>query len=152
MAALLAYVLTVLPLPPFSVWLEDYRAHRFEHTLVRLHHPTQGVKVPPVAAEHRTVRHRSRRWNARLELFKDGGRWRGYIAFDSSRGVSAPRSADQHSEEGSADRKTRASAGAPSDSLRTANIFVDRDPAVIRARFRQYHEETLRGFLRSVLP
>ena len=140
MASLLAYVLHVLPLPPFDVWLADYEAHRFEHTLARARHPVPDGECGPVAAEHRTVRHRSRRWNAQLALFKDGGRWRGYIAFESLLGSVRARS------EAAAGQRMRP------ESFRTANIFVDRDPAIIRTRFREYHDETLRGFLRSVLP
>ena len=131
MTALLGYVLQRLPLPPFEVWMGDLEANRYEHVVTHGLHPASGTTLPPTPVERRSLRHRSRHWNARLELFKDGPRWRGFIAFQSGR---------------------RTAPSAQPESFRTANIFVEHDPDAIRDRFRDYHEETLRGFLRSVLP
>ena len=135
MAALIAYVLETLPLPPFDIWLGDFEGNRFEHTVVRSRHPSSGTVARPTAVDRRLVRHRTRRWSASLELSRDGSRWRGCIAFESARADAQP--------ESRADSK---------DAFRTADIFVEQDPRVIRDRFREYREETLRGFLRSVLP
>ena len=135
MAALLAYLLDTLPLPPFDVWLTDFEGNRFEHTVALSRVPSSGFDAPPAEVDRRTVRHRTRRWSARLELSRDGSRWRGCIAF-------AAAGADT----------VESSRAEPQDAFRTTDIFVERDPRVIRNRFREYHEETLRGFLRSVLP
>ena len=134
-AALLAYVLDTLPLPPFEVWLQDFGRNRFEHAVMGARHVARDATSRPVPVDRRLVRHRTRRWSARLELTQDGARWRGCIAFEMARGASpAP-----------PERETP-------DAFRTTEIFVENNPRVIRDRFRSYHEETLRGFLRSVLP
>ena len=128
MSALLAYLLSVLPLPPFEVWLADREANRFDHVVAWEGRPAGAEASPAATADRRIVRHRRRSWDARLRLFREGTRWRGYIAFEPNRALGGP------------------------VSFRTANIFLDRDPSAIRDRFREYHDETLRGFLRSVLP
>lgn len=130
MTTLLAFVLEFLPLPPFEIWLEDREANRFDHIIARAAQPVPREGDRPATADRRTFRHRRRRWAARLQLFRAGAGWRGYIAF--------------HPE--------RVTTGARPNAFRTTDIFVDTDPSAIRDRFREYREETLRGFLRSVLP
>ena len=131
MAALVAYVIHRLPLPPFEAWLEDLELHPLEHAVSRSTRAAFEEQSGPTSVECRDLRHRSRAWHASLELFRDGPRWRGYIAFRAQRA--------RHRE-------------SEAESFRTANIFVESDPDSIRDRFRGYHDETLRGFLRSVLP
>ncbi len=130
MSALLAYVLEILPLPPFEVWVRDREANRFDHLVARATQPAPVRVSRPATVDRRTFRHRRRRWAARLKLFRAGGGWRGYIAFQPDR---------------------EATAGG-TGNLRTTDIFVDADPSAIRDRFREYRDDTLRGFLRSVLP
>ncbi len=64
-------------------------------------------------------------WMVGLHLFHRGGEWRGFLQF--TREVGRP-------------------------GHRTADIFRGEAPAAVRARFREYTDETLKAFLRSVMP
>lgn len=128
MDSLLRYLLATLPLPPFEVWQEDVRRNGFEYAIRACSAPDAEERAREVTVDSRTFRHYRRPWSAGLHVYRDGRGWRGYISF-------AP-----------IDDRT------PSGPVRTANIFVDTDPAAIRNRFRSYRENMLTGLLRSALP
>ena len=64
-------------------------------------------------------------WMVGLHLFHREGEWRGFLQFTREVGGSGHR---------------------------TADIFRAEEPAAVRARFREYTDETLKAFLRSVMP
>lgn len=125
MRTLVRYCKEILPLPPYSVWLEDFHRNRMEH-LQESTEPSLGTAAPePLTIDVRSLAYSDCDWDAGLVLFQRDGRWRGYISFQESPG---PRRA------------------------RTADIFLDGDPEEIRDRFRTFRIDTLQAFLRSALP
>lgn len=125
MAALLTYCETLLPLPPFEVWHEDVRRNPTAHV-----DDADDSAVTPTAEAPRTSISREftagdLRWTAHLRSFRDGGAWRGFIAFEDSS------SGRVH---------------------RTALIFRESDAEEVSERFSSFEPSTLVAFLRSALP
>lgn len=125
LATLARYCQTILPLPPFPVWLEDFREHQGAY-LEELDAAPAGDGEPvPVTTEVRSLEEDGRRWYAALAVFRRDGAWRGYVTFRA---------------EGS------------DSSFRTADIFRSDEPSEIRHRFEEFDRGTLAAFLRSTLP
>lgn len=136
LALLVAYCRTILPLPPFEVWLEDYLRDRSAYA-----EALESVGAPgrdaPVTVELRRLEYEGRGWFAGLSLFRESSGWRGFIAF--------------HPEEPASD-------GPPPDRVparslaRTGDIFRGDSSDAVRDRFRSFTPDTLQAFLRSALP
>lgn len=122
---LLRFCESILPLPPFDVWLEDFRDHPRSH----LDDMDQSAEAPssssPATLETRRLVRDTDQWIVRLRGFRDEGAWRGYIAFEE-----------------------RASGSVH----RTSLIFRERDAWDLRERFLGFRPATLEAFLRSSLP
>lgn len=125
LATLLRYCETVLPLPPFPVWLEDFRRHRGAYLEELDAAPGDDEEELPVTMDCRSLEADGRRWYAALAVFRREGAWRGYVSFRAE---------------------------ASDTSVRTADIFRSHELTEIRDRFREFDGETLRAFLRSTLP
>lgn len=125
LAVLVRYCESLLPLPPFELWVEDVRMHPVAH----LHDLDDSADVPtataPATMEARFFEHHGDPWIAHLRSFRDGGAWRGFIAFEERR------SGQVHS---------------------TALVFRESDPADLRERFLSFDPAALGAFLRSALP
>jgi hypothetical protein len=123
--ALLRLCEQLLPLPPFDTWLEDRRAHATAH----LQDLDDSAEAPtaeaPTTVEARRFAFAGNPWIARLRSYREGDRWRGYIAFE---------------DEGA--RRVH----------RTALIFSEGDPVDVRERFLDFDLAALQAFLRSALP
>lgn len=126
MRTLLAYCESLLPLPPFSLWLDDAADHADAHLdeLARSR-PAVGADTP-VAADARSFSSGDERWSATLNLYRASGAWRGFMAFRRAAGRGG--------------------------SFRTAEVFRERAPRDVVARFRELDAGSLRAFLRSVRP
>jgi len=128
LAVLLEYCEGLLPLPPFEVWMEDVTLHPVAH----LHDLDDSAEVPtataPVTMEARLFDYVGEPWIAHLRSFRDGGTWRGYIAFQEQ------------------------SSGTSGRVHRTALVFRESDPADLRERFLSFEPAALGAFLRSALP
>lgn len=122
---LLRFCETLLPLPPFEVWLQDVgrspRAHLGDLDA------SADVPTPasPATLEARRFGPEGRGWVARLRGFRDEDAWRGFIAF----------------EENGTGRVHR-----------TSLIFREPGPSDLRDRFLAFESGTLEAFLRSTLP
>ncbi len=125
MATLVLYCRELLPLPPFECWLEDYERNRIAHLQYVSEGPVPAREVEPVVVDERAVRLGGETWKAGLNLFPDGGVWRGFIGF---------------------------SLGPSEKAVRTANVFCEGDPKSVRDRFTDLTVHTLQAFLRSTLP
>lgn len=127
MDSLLRYLLMRLPLPTFEVWRADLQRAPIEHA-VRASETASGQAGPSsVTIASRAFQHHRRRWEAGLNVFPDGDRWRGYISF------AQPVKRSERTD------------------VRTADIFLEPDPATIREAFQGYRSDTLAGLLRSSL-
>lgn len=125
LATLFRYCGSLLPLPPFAIWLEDFRAHRSAYLRAVDEAPTGLTDDAPVTMDVRAFTEGGRTWYAALSVFRRDEAWRGYVGFR----------------------------GEGSDVyVRTADIFRATDPVEVRDRFREFDSETLRAFLRSTLP
>ncbi|MDX1632869.1 MAG: hypothetical protein R3234_13445 [Thermoanaerobaculia bacterium] len=124
LATLVAFCEELLPLPPYPVWLADFRSHRDGH-LEEIQAAPGPVQKEPVEVDIRRLRAAEERWYASLNLFLGEDVWRGFVAFRRE--------------------------GRP-ESVRTTDIFRGESAREIRKRFREFDEETLRAFLRSTLP
>lgn len=126
LALLIAHCRSVLPLPGFDVWLEDYRRDPRPYLA-----DADSVAAPrrdaPATVELRRVEHEGRAWMAGLSLFREPAGWRGFIAF--------------HAEDGD-----------PRIVPRTGEILREDSSEDVRARFRSFTPDTLKAFLRSALP
>ena len=124
LARLSRFCETLLPLPPFEVWLEDLRrspeAHLGDLDLAEA--PTPAAPATLVA---RRFAHGGDAWVARLRAFRDREAWRGFIAFED---------------------------GVTGTVHRTSLIFRERSPFDLRERFLGFERATLEAFLRSSLP
>ncbi len=112
-----------LPLPPFDAWLTDFYANPLEH-LDGMDEAPSPIGAEPVPVESRPTTLGETDWTAELYLFRDGDEWRGYVLFREDNG------AGEH---------------------RTADIFLDDNPRLVRDRFLSFEPGTLQGFLRSTL-
>ncbi len=125
MRSLVRFCRTILPLPPYEVWLEDFHRNRMEYLRESMEVGMGTAPAEPLTVDVRSISLGDRPWNAGLALFQEGAKWRGYITFQESPG---------------------------SRAARTADIFLDGDPEEIRNRFRSFRSATLEAFLRSALP
>ena len=125
MELLLRYCEELLPLPPIDVWAEDLRTHPEAH----LEDVDESAQAPtaqaPATVEVRSLQLGDAYWLARLRTYRDGGVWRGYIAFANE------------------------SAGL---THRTAPVFCEDDPVSLRQRFLAFELPAVEAFLRSALP
>lgn len=122
---LLRYCETLLPLPPFDVWYEDLLRSPEAHLADLDESPDAPTAQAPSTMAVRSLAHQGRPWLARLKSYRDGGVWRGYIAF-----------ADEDA----------------GRVHRTAPVFRESDPVVLRERFLSFEPAALEAFLRSALP
>jgi hypothetical protein len=122
---LLRYCEALLPLPPFDVWYRDLVASPEAHLVDLDDSPDAPTAQTPSTVEVRSVVYQGRPWVARLKSYRDGGVWKGYIAF-----------ADE----------------AVGRVHRTAPVFREADPVTLRDRFLSFEAVALQAFLRSALP
>jgi hypothetical protein len=115
----------LLPLPPFEVWLEDFRGHRGAHLQGLDTDPRAPDPEAPVTVEVRSFRRGDGEWYAGLSLFRRAPVWWGFLSFSRADGLPV---------------------------ARTADIFREEDPEAIRDRFRSFGPDALQAFLRSALP
>ena len=115
----------LLPLPPFHVWVDDFRAHRTAHLQGLDVDPRAPEPSDPVTVEVRSFRRGDGEWYAGLSLFRRESVWWGFLAFSRGDGVTV---------------------------ARTADIFREERPEAIRDRFRSFGPDALQAFLRSTLP
>ncbi len=127
MAVLVAHCESLLPLPPFEVWLEDLERWPDAHWREVEASPDAPSSASPVTIDTRRFRHGLESWTARLRGFRDQDAWRGFITF-------------QRDED------------APADLHRTALIFREPTLTDLRDRFRGFENASLEAFLRSALP
>jgi hypothetical protein len=126
LALLVAFVERhLLPLPPFEVWRDDFRAHRSAHLQGLDVDPRAPEPGDPVTVEVRSFRRGDGEWYAGLSLFRRESVWWGFLAFSRGDGVTV---------------------------ARTADIFREERPEAIRDRFRSFGADALQAFLRSTLP
>lgn len=122
---LVSHCATLLPLPPFSVWAADFARYAEAH-FRELDDSVEGpTPAKPVTLAARSLTFGDARWTAALRVFRAGGAWRGYIAFDGS------------------------SAG---DRCRTAEIFRETTLEELKYSFFAFDSAALGAFLRSSLP
>jgi len=122
---LLRYCEELLPLPPFSVWHDDLVRCPEAHLADMDESPDAPTAAAPSTVEVRSLVYHGRAWLARLKSYRDGGVWRGYIAF-----------ADEDA----------------GRVHRTAPVFRESDPVALRERFLSFEPVALEAFLRSALP
>jgi len=115
----------LLPLPPFEVWLADFRGHRGAHLQGLDMDPRAPDPAAPVTVEVRSFRRGDGEWYAGLSLFRRAPVWWGFLSFSRADGIPV---------------------------ARTADIFREEDPEAIRDRFRSFGPDALQAFLRSALP
>lgn len=120
-----AFCRTLLPLPPFEVWRDDFLRHRNEHLEATEAWTDMRDRTDPVAVELRTLEAAGERWYATLNVRKDEAGWWGHIAFHTA---------------------------GSSRAFRTAEVFRETEASAVRGRFRELDPATLAAFLRSVLP
>ena len=122
---LLGYCEALLPLPPFEVWQEDLIQSPDAHLEDLDESPDAPTSEAPSTVEVRSIVYHGRPWLARLKSYREGGVWRGYIAF-----------ADEDA----------------GRTHRTAPVFRESDPVALRDRFLSFEPVALEAFLRSALP
>jgi len=125
MAALVAHCETLLPLPPFEVWLEDVQGNPDAHVDDGDDSAVAPTSEAPLTQVSRAFAHAGRRWTAHLRSYRDESGWRGFIAFEDA-------------------LSTRVH--------RTASIFRETCAEDVRERFAGFESSTLVAFLRSALP
>lgn len=125
LAFLVAYCESLLPLPPFEVWRDDFARNpdaHFADLEDSLDGPTQEA---PSTMEARSLVVAGQKWIAHLRAFQEGGFWRAFISFEEC---------------------------GTGRLQRTASVFYERDAGELRDRFLSFEPEALRAFLRSALP
>lgn len=125
MATLTSFAESLLPLPPFEVWLADRARHPLSHIEDGGDDPRSPMVPHPRRLEDRRFDYGHRSWVASLNVFREGAMWRGFLRF---REVGHTR------------------------RYHTANIFLEDTARKVRERFREFDRGTLGAFLRSVLP
>ena len=126
MEELAAVCADLLPLPPFDVWLADFRAHRAAH-LEHDPHSARGPVGPdgaPVTIAVRAFLYDGEAWTAELVVREDPPEWCGRLHFH--RGESEP-------------------------VARTGEIFREPQASLVRARWRHFDDHSLQALLRSAL-
>lgn len=124
LAVLVEYCATILPLPPFEVWVDDALSNPAAHLAELDDSGLSPTAAAPAMLEARRVDTGAESWIARLMGFRDQQTWRGFISFEC-------------------DTSGR--------SHRTSLIFRETDPSDLRARFLEFESATLCAFLRSSL-
>lgn len=125
LARLVALCEKLLPLPPFEVWCEDFRANPSAY-FDDLAEAAAGspTEAEPSTVDVRRLHYDGAEWTVRLRGWRDGPSWKGHLAFRSGAGP----------------------------DLRTAAIFREDDLWGVRRRFHEFDEAALQAFLRSTLP
>lgn len=122
------FAATLLPLPPFGVWLDDFTAHRAAH-LAETEPPLRdGPDAPDgesVTVDVRSFAATGEEWIGELQVRSVASGWRGSLHFHRP--------------------------GA-SKAACTGEVFRERDLTTLRERFRSLDLPTLQAFLRSSLP
>jgi hypothetical protein len=125
---LAAFAATLLPLPPFGVWLEDFSRHRAAH-LEQSEPPLADGPAAPggesVTVDVRSFAMAGQEWMGELRVRPVPEGWRGSVLFH---------------------RPGAEKAGC------TGEIFRERDLTALRERFDACDGVTLQAFLRSTLP
>ena len=170
MDSLLRFLLVKLPLPSFDAWRADVALRPFEYAVRECSAPDAAERAHEVTVDSRTFHHYRRPWSAGLHMYQDGRGWRGFISFAPAASQPTASAASQPTAStasqptaSAASQPTASGASQPTASgasqptarqppVRTANIFVDSDPDLIRTQFRSYRENVLAGLLRSALP
>lgn len=122
------FAATLLPLPPFGVWLDDFTAHRAAHLADAEPPMRDGPEAPDgesVAVDVRSFVAAGEEWIGELQVRSVQAGWRGSLHFH---------------------RPGAAKAGC------TGEVFRERDLTSLRERFRALDQPTLQAFLRSSLP
>jgi hypothetical protein len=117
---------TLLPLPPFERWAEDF--YRARSAYDPIPGPPMAPAAPdgsPVTVEVRSLAFGGGHWTAGLALRPEGGGWTGHIRFHAR-------------EEGPV--------------YATGEVFREGSPLAVRQRFQGFDDHTLGAFLRSALP
>ncbi|MDZ7780912.1 MAG: hypothetical protein U5R14_13405 [Gemmatimonadota bacterium] len=122
---LVEYCATLLPLPPFSVWVKDHERFPSAHLREWAESADPPTAADPVTLARRRLRCFGESWEVRVRAFHEGGAWRGFIAFEGS---------------------------SPSEVHDTAVVFRETGPEQVRERFLDFEEAALEAFLRSTLP
>lgn len=128
LAELAAFAATLLPLPPFDVWLEDFNRNRSAHLALTEPPLTDGPTVSggaPVTVDVRTFAADGCEWVSELHVRSVSQGWRGAVHFHRP--------------------------GAARVAC-TGEVFREAHLASLRERFRAADNATLRAFLRSALP
>lgn len=125
LAALVRYCESLIPLPPFEVWKADVAENPEAHLESPDDFRTTPTSAAPATLEARAMTRDRSAWTARLKGFREGGAWRGFIAFED------------------------AASGAVH---RTTLIFCEAGPMELRDRFLGFESGTLEAFLRSTCP
>ena len=125
MATLIRFAEHILPLPPLEVWLADRQRNPLHHMEDVGEGPHTAIAARPSKLEDRRFEYGGRQWIASLNVFLDGGMWRGFLRFRE------PGRTRWH---------------------HTANIFLEETATEVRERFREFDGATLGAFLRSVIP
>jgi hypothetical protein len=125
LALLRRYCRAILPLPPFEVWVERFRAapEAFLEIPARSGELAGAANVASIVAV-RGLEHGGGVWTAALNVQQAESGWRGFIGFTGSRG----------------------------NTVRTAEIFLEPSLDGLRDRFWTLEPDTLSAFLRSALP
>jgi hypothetical protein len=125
MTRLVEFCETLIPLPPFEIWVADLRQNPEAHLLDLQDAADAPTALAPATLEARRLDRKGTSWVARLRGFRDHDAWRGFIAFEE------------------------ASVGTLHS---TAIIFREHDACALRERFLSFESTTLEAFLRSSLP
>jgi len=124
MELLVRYARSILPLPPLSVWVDDVRRAPLDHLQASAPVRARDIRRAPTAVASRDTVVGGDLWTAVLMVFPEpgSGRWSGFVAFGEGPGRLLHR---------------------------TADIFRESDPELIRDRFLSSDAETLQALLRS---
>lgn len=128
LAELAAYAATLLPLPPFEVWLEDFNRNRAAHLALTEPPLADGPTAAggdAVTVDVRTFAADGSEWVGELHVRSVPQGWRGAVHFHHP--------------------------GAARMAC-TGEVFREPQLATLRERFRTADGATLRAFLRSALP
>ena len=124
LGVLVEYCVTMLPLPPFEVWLADLARHPEAH----FEDWDEAVDAPsrtdPATLAARELIRGDERWRVTLCGYPHDGAWRAHLSFIGP---------------------------ALHDSHRTAPVFRERSAEALRDRFMDFDVTSLEAFLRSCL-